>query len=93
MFNFSSGGGVSLLHGHLVRYILFAITPRRMNRLGSFFNMMRISSSATNSFKGVCFCLAVFEKLARELGPGSTSCGAKQHFEYDIKPCCGLNPR
>ena len=69
MFNFSSGGGVALLHGHLVRYLLFAITPRRMYRLGSFFNMMRISSSATKGTKGVCFCSAVFEKLARELGP------------------------
>ena len=62
-----------MLFGHLVRYLIFAITPRRMNRLGSFFNMMRISSSATIGAKGVCFCSAVFEKLARELGPGLTS--------------------
>ena len=62
-----------MLFGHLVRYLIFAITPRRMNRLGSFFNMMRISSSATTGMKGVCFCSAVFEKLARELGPGLAS--------------------
>ena len=73
MSNFSSGGGVPLLQGHLVRYLLFAITPRRMYRLGSFFNMMRISSSATNGTKGVCFCSAVFEKLASKLDPSFTT--------------------
>ena len=67
--NFSSECGVSLFWGQLVRYLIFAITPRRMHRLGSFFNMMRISSSASIGIKGVCFCSAVFEKLARELGP------------------------
>ena len=55
MFNFSSEGGVPLLQSHLVRYPNFAITPRKMHRLGSFFNMMRISSSATNSIIGVFF--------------------------------------
>ena len=53
--------------GHLVPYLIIAITPRRMYRLGSFFNMTRISSSATNCTKGVYFCLAVLEKLASEL--------------------------
>ena len=67
--NFSSQSDVSLFWGQLVRYLLFAITPRRMYRLGLFFNMMRISSSATKGTKDVCFCSAVFEKLARELGP------------------------
>ena len=38
-----------------------------MDRLGSFFNMMRISSSATNCTKRVNFCLAVLEKLASKL--------------------------
>ena len=71
--NFSSECAVSLLQGYLVRYRYFAITPRRVNRLGSFFYMMRISSSATNCTIGVCFCLAVFEILARELGPSLTS--------------------
>ena len=50
--NFSSESGVSLFWGQLVRYLIFAITPRRMHRLGSFLNMMRISSSATNCTKG-----------------------------------------
>ena len=65
--NFSSESGVSLFWGHLVRYLIFAINPRRMHRLGSFFNMTRVSSSATNGIKGVCFCSAVFEKLASKL--------------------------
>ena len=65
--NFSSESGVSLFWGQLVRYLIFAITRRRMHRLGSFFNMMRISSSATNSTKGVYFCSAVLEKLASQL--------------------------
>ena len=64
-----------------------------MHRLGSFFDMMRVSSSATIGSKGVCFCLAVFEKLAREFDPSVTSCGEKHHLEYDTKPCCGFNPR
>ena len=38
-----------------------------MHRLGSFFNMMRIPSSATNCTKGVYFCSAVLEKLASKL--------------------------
>ena len=38
-----------------------------MHRLGSFLNIMRISSSATNGIKGVCFCSAVFEKLTGKL--------------------------
>ena len=41
--------------GHLVRYLVFPITPLRMNPLGSFFIMMRISSNATNCTKGVFF--------------------------------------
>ena len=53
--------------GHLVRYLIIAITPRRMYRLCSFFNMMRISSSDTNSTKGVYFGSAVLEKLASKL--------------------------
>ena len=53
--NFSSECAVSLLWGHLVRCLFFAITPSKVHRLGSFFNMMRISSSATNGDKGVCF--------------------------------------
>ena len=65
--NFSSERGVSLFWGQLVRYLSFAITPRRMHRLGSFFYMMRISSSATNCTKGVYFCSAVLEKLASKL--------------------------
>ena len=65
--NFSSESGVSLFWGQLVRYLIFAITPRRMHRLGSFFNMMRIPSSDTNCTKGVYFCSAVLEKLASKL--------------------------
>ena len=53
--------------GHLSGYLIFAITSTRVHRLGSFFNMMRISSSATNCTKGVCFCSAVLEKLASKL--------------------------
>ena len=34
--------------------------------------MMRISSSDTNGTKGVCFCPAVFKKLARKLDPRLT---------------------
>ena len=88
MFNFSSEGGVPLLQSHLVRYLNFAITPRKMHRLGSFFNMMRISSSATNSIIGVFFCSAVFEKLARKLDPSFTSVEEATpwvRLEYDVK--------
>ena len=46
--NCSSECAVSLLWGHLVRYIIFVVTPLRVHRLGSLFNMMRISSIATN---------------------------------------------
>ena len=53
--NFSSENDVSLFWGQLVRYLIFAITRRIMHRLGSFFNMMRISSSATNCTKRVYF--------------------------------------
>ena len=67
--NFSSECAVSLLWGDLVRYIIFAITPSRVHRLGSSINMMRILSSATNGTKGVCFCSAVFEKLTGNLTP------------------------
>ena len=65
--NFSSESGVSLFWGQLVRYLIFAIIPRRKHRLGSFFNMMRISSSDTDCTKGVCFCSVVLEKLASKL--------------------------
>ena len=65
--NFSSESDVSLFWGQLVRYLIFAITRRIMHRLGSFFNMMRISSSATNCTKRVYFCSAVLEKLASKL--------------------------
>ena len=58
--------------GHLAGYLLFAITSSRVNRLCSFFNMMRISSSATNCVKGVYFGFAVLEKLASKLALGFT---------------------
>ena len=64
-----------------------------MHRLGLFFDMMRVSSSTTIGTKGVCFCSAVFEKLAMKVDPSLTSCVEKHHLEYDIKPCCGFNPR
>ena len=48
-----------------------------MHRLGSFSDMMRISSSASNCTKGVSFCSAVSEKLAGELDPSLTSRGEK----------------
>ena len=70
MFNFSSEVRSPRFFGHLGPYLIIAITPRRMHRLGSFFNMMRISSSATNCVKGVPFCSAVFEKLACKLALG-----------------------
>ena len=45
----------------------FAITSSRVNPLCSFFNMMRISSSATSCTKKVYFRSAVFEKLASKI--------------------------
>ena len=48
-----------------------------MHRLGSFFDMMRISSSVLNCTQGVFFCSAVLEKLAGELDPSLTSRGEK----------------
>ena len=66
MVNFDSAERSPRFFGHLVRYLIIAITPWRMYRLCSFFNMMRILSSATNSTKinGVYFGSAVSEKLA-----------------------------
>ena len=69
MSNFSSEVRSPRFFGHLVPYLLFAITSSRVDRLCSFFNMMRILSSATNCTKGVFFCSAVLENLARELDP------------------------
>ena len=71
--NFGSEGRSPRFFGHLVRYLIIAITPRRMYRSGSFFHMMRILSSATNCTKGVYFCWAVLEKLASELALDFTS--------------------
>ena len=52
--NFGSEQRSPRFFGHLAGYLLFAITSSRVHRLGSFdFNMMRISSSATNYTKGV----------------------------------------
>ena len=65
--NFGSEWRSPRFFGHLVRYLIIAITPRRMYRLGSFFNMMRISSSATIGIKGVYVRSAVLEKLASKL--------------------------
>ena len=48
--------------------------------------MMRISSSATNSTKGVLLCSAVLEKLARKSDLILTYCGEKHYLEYYIKP-------
>ena len=62
--NFGSEQLSPRFFGHLAGYLLFAITSSRVLRLGSFFNMMPISSSATNCVKGVHFCFAVLEKLA-----------------------------
>ena len=56
--------------GHLVPYLIIAITPQRMYQLGSFFDMMRISSGATDCVKVVYFCSAVSEKLASKLALG-----------------------
>ena len=81
MVNFSSECAVSLLWVHLVRYLIFAITPQRMYRLGSFFDMMRISSSATNGTKGVCFSLAVFEKLTGKVDPRLTPEEGKHYID------------
>ena len=65
--NFGSEGRSPRFFGHLVRYLIIAITPRRMYRSSSFINMMRIASSATNCTKEVLFCSAVFEKLSSKL--------------------------
>ena len=70
MFNFSSEVRSPRFFGHFVPYLIIAITPRRMYRLGSIFNMMRISSSSTNFVKGVHFCSAVLEKLASKIALG-----------------------
>ena len=67
MVKFGSEARSPCFFGDLVPYLIIAITPRRMYRLGSFFNMMRISSSATNCTKGVHFCFAVLEKLSSKL--------------------------
>ena len=67
MVKFGSEARSPCFFGDLVPYLIIAITPRRMYRLGSFFNMMRISSSATNCIKGVYFCSAVLEKLSSKL--------------------------
>ena len=67
MVKFGSEVRSPCFFGDLVPYLIIAITPRRMYRLCSFFNMMRISSSATNSTKGVYFGSAVLEKLASTL--------------------------
>ena len=67
MSNFSSEVRSPRFFGHLVPYILFAITSSRVDRLCSFFNMMRILSSATSCIKGVCFRSAVLEKVASKL--------------------------
>ena len=52
-----------------------------MYRSGSFFNMMRISSSATNGTKGVCFCSAVFEKFTGKLDTGLTPEERKHYID------------
>ena len=70
MVKFGSEVRSPCFFGDLVPYLIIAITPRRMYRSGSFLNMMRISSSATNCSKfffGVYFCSAILEKLASKL--------------------------
>ena len=73
MFNFSSAVRsprfLVIWYGTLLGPYgtLIAITPRSVYRLGSFFNMMRISSCDTNCTKGVHFCSAVLEKLSSKL--------------------------
>ena len=62
--NFGSEQRSPRFIGYLAGYLLFAITSSRVHRSGSFFNMMRISSSAPIGNKGLCFCSAVLEKLA-----------------------------
>ena len=64
---FGSGVTSPRFFGHLVPYLLFAITSSRVDRLCSFFDMMRILSSATSCTKGVRFRSAVLEKLAGKL--------------------------
>ena len=54
---------------NFVRYLVFAITPTTVHSLGSFFSIMRISSSAKNCFNGVCFCWVVFVKLPCKFDP------------------------
>ena len=71
--NFGSEWRSPRFFGHLVRYLINAITPPRMYRSGSFINMMRILSSATNCTKGVYFCSAVLEKLASKVALDFTS--------------------
>ena len=71
--NFGSELRSPRFFGHLAGYLLFAITSSRVHRLSSFFDMMRISSIATNigyCVKGVYFCFAVLEKLASKLALG-----------------------
>ena len=59
-----------------------------MYRLGSFFDMMRISSSATNCTKGVYFCSAVLEKLTSKfdldlpLEAFDRTGSGSRHFEF-----------
>ena len=50
--NFGSEQRSPRFFGHLAGYLFFAITYSRVHQFGSFFNMMRISSSATNGVKG-----------------------------------------
>ena len=52
-----------------------------MYRLGSFSNMMRISSSATDGTKGVCFSSAVVEKLTGKFDPRLTSEEGKHYID------------
>ena len=68
--NFGSEQRSPRFFGHLAGYLLFAITSSRVNRLGLFFDMMRISSSATNCVEEVYICSAVLEKLASKLALG-----------------------
>ena len=56
-----------------------------MHQLGSFLNIMRISSSATNAIKGVCFCSAVFEKLAGKHDPRLTLLGENHYIDDHFK--------
>ena len=71
--------------GHLLGHLLFAITSSRVHRLGSFFNMMRISSSDTNCDKGVYFCSAVLEKLASKLALGFSPRSSWHHPVHHLE--------